>query len=247
MITRDDVSKALSKLDLSKGEVAKGDLGPANGAAEEDGTLAAPGEDMNKEKGESGKGMEGRATKENTGSKEKESFKEEGNKSFYDEMPAEVEAKVEVSTFLKSLVDHTAGQINGLRDFVVKSDKAQDARYEDLMDSINGLAKSMGNIGIVLKAVCERIGVIENEPMQPKAVVKSAAVEKTFVAMEGAPEGEGLYKSLGNKSPVEVRKSISDAMMELVKKGEMKDTDLINFETFGYVTPEADKLLRTIL
>jgi hypothetical protein len=240
MITRDDVSKALSKLDLSKsGEVSKsGDLGPTEGAAEEGGTLSAPGESMAHEAGES---------KAKEASEKKKGDDDESKKSFYDDMPSEVEAKVEVSTFLKSLVDHTAGQINGLRDFVVKSDRAQDARYEDLMDSINGLAKSMGNVGIVLKAVCERIGVIENEPMQPKAVIKSAAIEKTFVAMEGAPEGEGLYKSLGNKSPVEVRKGISDAMMELVKKGEMKDTDLINFETFGYVTPEADKLLRTIL
>lgn len=240
MITKDDVSKALSKLDLSKsGEVSKsGDLGPTEGAAEEKGDLEAPGESMAHEAGES---------KAKEASEKKKGDDDESKKSFYDDMPSEVEAKVEVSTFLKSLVDHTAGQINGLRDFVVKSDKAQDARYEDLMDSINGLAKSMGNVGIVLKAVCERIGVIENEPMQPKAVIKSAVIEKTFVAMEGAPEGEGLYKSLGNKSPMEVRKGISDAMMELVKKGEMKDTDLINFETFGYVTPEADKLLRTIL
>jgi len=36
-------------------------------------------------------------------------------------------------------------------------------------------------------------------------------------------------------------------MIELVKADKMSDTDLINFETFGYVTPAADKLLRTIL
>jgi hypothetical protein len=239
MITREDVSKALSKLDLSKGDVAKaGDLGPTEGAAEENGSLGAPGESMAHEAGES-KGKEAKEKKE--GDDDKES-----KKSFYDNLPAEVEAKVEVSTFLKSLVDHTAGQINGLRDFVVKSDKAQDARYEDLMDAVNGLAKSMGNVGIVLKAVCERIGVIENEPMKPKAVTQSAGIEKAFVAMP-ANEGDGMYKSLANKSGVEVRKSISDAMIELVKKGDMSDTDLINFETFGYVTPAADKLLRTIL
>jgi len=237
MITREDVSKALSKLDLSKEvDVAKaGDLGPTEGAAEESGSLAAPGESMAHEAGE-GKGKEA-----------KEKDDKESKKSFYDNLPAEVEAKVEVSTFLKSLVDHTAGQINGLRDFVVKSDKAQDARYEDLMDAVNGLAKSMGNVGIVLKAVCERIGVIENEPMKPKAVTQSAGIEKSFVAMP-ANEGDGMmYKSLANKSGVEVRKAISDAMIELVKADKMSDTDLINFETFGYVTPAADKLLRTIL
>jgi hypothetical protein len=240
MITREDVSKALSKLDLSKGDVAKaGDLGPTEGAAEENGSLGAPGESMAHEAGES-KGKEAKEKKE--GDDDNES-----KKSFYDNLPDEVEAKVEVSTFLKSIVDHTAGQINGLRDFVVKSDKAQDARYEDLMDAVNGLAKSMGNVGIVLKAVCERIGVIENEPMKPKAVTQSAGIEKSFVAMP-ANEGDGMmYKSLANKSGVEVRKAISDAMIELVKADKMSDTDLINFETFGYVTPAADKLLRTIL
>lgn len=235
MITKDDVSKALAKLDLSaEEELAKGDqedLEPENGAADEAGSLKSEGENMNdKHDNKKGKGKI-------------------AEKSFHDDMPAEVEAKVEVSTFLKSLVDYTGSQIDDLRDALVKGDAAQDARFEDIMESVDGLQKSMGNIGIVLKAVCEKIGILESRPAAPKAVTSVAqTVEKSFVGMEAdASADDGVYKSLSGKAPIEIRKSISDAMIDLVKKGEMSDTDLINFETFGYVTPEADKKLRTIL
>jgi len=231
MITKEDVTKALSELNLSE-EVSKGDLGPANGAADEAGSLGVDGDDMEKE----GKG------------KGKEKKEKDTEKSFYEELPAEVEAKVEVSNFLKSLVDYTASQIDSLKDRVVKSDSAQAVRYEETMEVLDGISKSMGHVGIVLKAMCERIGILENQPEQPKAITKSmdAPVERQFVGM-GSSETGGMFKSLDGKTPFEVKKSISDAMFELVKKDEMSDTDLINFETFGYVTPEAGRLLNKIL
>jgi len=264
-VTKEDVTNALSSLgnvpaaggegtDVSKsgdgsptstpGVSTNGDLNSANGAATgggDDGSLGAPGSDMSDK---AGKGK----------------VKPEANKStpppeFQQGLPSEVETKVEVSEFLKSLVDHTATQINGLRDFVVKSDAAFEARTEDILDSFAGLEKSMANIGVVLKAVCERIGIIENQPQMAKSQTAEGQpagqpVQRTFEAPQGdtaaAPQG-AFYKSLEGKSPDEVRKSISNSMIELVKKGELEDTDVINFDTYNYVSAEADTKLRAML
>jgi hypothetical protein len=185
-------------------------------------------------------------------------------------LPSEIETKIDVSEFLKSLVDHTATQVNGLREFVVKSDQAADARTDDIVDEIADVKKSLQNIGIVLKAVCERIGIVENKP---------ATVAKSDTAAQGKPterqfentvksgseapvDGDGgdgggtghqnqnatgFYKSLAGKSPMEMKKCISTALCDLVKKGELAETEVINFETYSHISPEADVKLRSML
>lgn len=231
----DDVQKAGGSVAATGSEVPSKDLNTSNGAADKEGSLKVPqGENMNDKYGNK---------------------KEKGTKKslpeFEDDLPPEVETKVEVSEFLKSLVDHTANQVNGLRDFVVKSDEASEARTDDLIDMIEDVQKSQANIGIVLKAVCEKIGIIENEPEVRKSATSAAApVERTFenpvqASQEaGKAQGNNFYKSLEGKSPLDVKKSMSAGMIELVKKGELDQTDVINFETYGYVSPEADAKLR---
>lgn len=174
---------------------------------------------------------------------------EDFNKS----LPPEVETKVEVSDFLKSLVDHNAGCMDNLRDAVVKGELAAEDRSEELVEAVEGLQKSMGDIGTVLKAICERIGVIENEPA---GVVKSQTsvptADRTFTdphaGAEAATTDEGgMFKSLVGKPETIQKSTIASAMMDLVKKGELEDTEVINFETYNYLTPEADSKLRAIL
>ena len=227
-IKKEDVRKALASLEQAAPDLAKGgaDLNSANGAAEEgggDGKLKAPGEAMPKKYGvgkakglPAKKSMDAKADKDD-GDEEEEATDDgddEGGEedagdgpakksmpSFADDMPSEIQTKVDVSQFLRSLVDHTAQTVNGMRDVLVKSDLAQDGRIASLEEGIEGLSKSMGNIGVVLAAICERIGVVESAPAQPKSVVKSAApVKRDFAGGEEAGKEEGgLYKSLVGK------------------------------------------------
>lgn len=242
--TGKDVNKAESSAPKKGGDVPKdGDLNTSNGAADGGGGLNVPqGENMN----------------DKYGNKKGKAKKSETPTEFGDNLPSEVETKVEVSEFLKSLVDHTANQINGLRDFAIKSDQAMEARTEEITEQIDGIEKSLSNIGLVLKAVCERIGIIENQPAVQKSETANAQpqrhVERTFENPTqqsqdtggAAPAGNSIYKSLEGKAPLDVKKSISAGMCELVKKGELVETDVINFETYGYVSTEADTKLRSM-
>jgi len=244
-IKQEDISNALNELNLPRGEVQKGvptdgDLNSSNGAADESGTLGVAGENMN--------------DKHDNKKKKGEAKKSDEPASFEENLPVEVETKVEVSSFLKSLVDHTAQQVNGLRDFVVKSDRAQDSRFEEIMERLDDTSESIGNLGIVLKALCEKVGIIGDKPASSKSIEGISKSERTFenTLEEGAVEApttseEGFYKSLAGKDSLTVKKAITDAMCDLVKKGNLSQEDVINFETFSFVTPEANKLLQAIL
>jgi len=232
MLTKDDVQKALGEIDegLDKSEDKK-DLNSANGAATEEGSLKSVGEDMNKE-----------------GKKKGEVKAKKSVESFTDDLPEEVETKVEVSSFLKALVDHTADRFDGLRDYVAKSDEAMEVRSEEIQEGVEDVQKSLQNIAIVLKAVCERIGILENEPESQKSVTRGNDGERNFHKSVSAEEGsEAVYKSLNGKAPGVQKSMISTAMIDLVQKGRLSDLDVVNFETYGHVSPEADVLLRGIL
>jgi hypothetical protein len=270
MITKEQVSEALNTVtksiqDEGGEKVAKGsgsvpqdsDLNSGNGAAQDgDNDLKAPGDSMNEKYGN----KRGKVAKEGD-----KGMKKSLPPEFQSELPSEVKAKVEVSTFLKSLVDHVGDNVDGLRDFVAKSDEASETRHEEINDRIDGLYKSMGHIGVVLKSLCEHVGIISQQPAhEPKsqgAAPAQHAVQKSYAErpsvdpaaqMEAAqPQAEqsggAIYKSLSGKSPAEVRKSISAAMCELVRKGDLAETDVINFETFGHVSAEAHARLAGML
>lgn len=288
MITKDQVQKALGALDGHLPEtVAKsgsdGDLNEAEGAAEGEGSLKAPGTSMAKKapKGKTQKSLaKGEFPPKKDDDKKSDDEEEEDSESDDEEdeeddepkgktkksmpssylkgMPKEVTTKVEVSNFLRSLVDHTADSVDGLRDYVAKSDMANENRYDELGSAIEQVAKSLGNIGIVLRAVCERIGVIENQPAHvAKSVTAAPAaaaqpVARAFAeaqpgAAEAAASEGGMFKSLNGKPAHIAKAMVSEVLCDLVRKGEAKDTDVINFETFGFVPPELQPKLSAAL
>lgn len=249
---RDKAGKAMAKNGKggarpgSSGSVPQNDLNTSNGAADGGGSLDAPGDNMNGKYGNK-KGSKGKMGNKSM----------EGEKSVPEDFEAglneEVQAKVDVSQFLRSLVDHTAESHDRLRDFVAKSDEAGDARFEELTEDIGKLTKSLSNVGIVLKAICERIGVIEEKPQVAKSqtaeAVETAArpFQKSDPTAENAlppQQSEGLYKSLEGKPPHVVKKAIADKLCDLVMKGEAVDTDVINFETYNSLSPELDEKVR---
>lgn len=252
MIVQGDVIKALEKIEsVVKGGEPKNakDLNSANGAAdgdEEDGKdLSAPGKDMNATYGnkkEEGKGK---------------TMKSQTPESFYKSLPDQVTAKVEVSDFLKSLVNSISESSDRLSQSIVKSSEAAEARMDDVNDEIESIHKSLANVGIVLKSLCEAVGVISNqEAAAPKAATTATqsteVVQKSFVdpnagAEAENPKGEAIYKSLDGKTK-EIQKSmISGGIWELVQKGEATDLDMIAFETNNTISPELDGKLRKIL
>lgn len=173
-------------------------------------------------------------------------------KSFADDMPEEVQTKIDVSEFLKSLVNHTAESVDALREYVAKSDIAHESRYGELADAVEEIQKSQAKIGVVLKAVCERIGIIEKSPARaPKAeteISKSQVAERQFdnPRAEGSEEQPKLFKSL-SRDPRVAKSQVSEALCDLVRKGEATDLDVIGFESGGYIKPElVTKLQETL-
>jgi hypothetical protein len=161
-------------------------------------------------------------------------------KKSFGELPDEVQTKIEVSEFLKSLVDHNVDGLKKLSEFVAKSDSAHEARFSDLNDVVEGLAKSQAKIGVVLKAICEKLNIIENSPATaPKTEVfaKSNATERAFNSGLEEKNEEPVFKSLSN-DPILAKSQISNALCDLVMKGEASDMDVINFESAGYISPE---------
>ena len=84
------------------------------------------------------------------GEEKKKAYKK-AKKSFQEEMPEEIQTKIDVSEFLKSLVNHTGATIDALREYVAKSDVASGARYDDLATAVEDIQKSQAKIGIVLE------------------------------------------------------------------------------------------------
>lgn len=263
LITKEQVMKALDSLESQLGEpeaVVKSsdtdidepegaDLG--NPAKEKLSSMAPKG-------GKTKKSEKPAAPAEEEDEEEEEGEKEKGEKknpfakkSFAEDLPEEIQTKIDVSEFLKSLVDHTGESIDELRSHLVKSDVETEARYGSLAESVVDLAKSQAKIGIVLKAICERIGVIENAPARaPKAetVAKSEGdkpAERKFSS--GLEQNdERVFKSLSD-NPIVAKSQIATALCDLVRKGEATDLDVIGFESSGHIAPELVGKLKTAL
>ena len=116
---------------------------------------------------------------------------------------------------------------------------------KELVEKLEDVQKSQAKLGVVLKAICEQIGVISNEPAreakaETNAISKSDVVERKFEnpsADEDGSQGNKLFKSLSD-NPLIAKSQISEALCDLVKKGEAADTDVIGFESGGYIRPE---------
>jgi len=254
-VSKDQVLKALDALEIQLEEetVAKGDgVGEEQMNNAEGADLGNPAKEKLSDKSKAAKAMEPEEQESEEDDEEGEDMEKMsyGKKSFQEEMPEEVQTKIDVSEFLKSLVDHTGNVIDELRNGVAKSEAAHESRYNELNDVIGDVMQSQAKIGVVLKAICERIGVIENAPARPaKADTVAKSGEKVERNFASGLEGEGnekVFKSLSD-NPVVAKSQIANAICDLVKKGEASDLDVIGFESTSFIRPEiATKLKQTL-
>ena len=248
-IKKEEVAKALGELEevLDVEKASDGDLDQPEGSDLNAGHAgnkmsdAAPAADKSK-----------KAKKSVGDDEEEDDMKKEATKSFAEGLSEEVQTQIDVSDFLRSLVDSTGEAIDGLRENLAKSEDARIEQHEGMAEAVEGIQESQAKIGIVLKAICERIGVIEAAPArEPKAetdVVKSTEpAERSFESgLDDGGEEPMMFKSL-SKNPLIAKSQMSNAICDLVKKGDAKDMDVINFETSGHIRPEVLTGLKTIL
>lgn len=253
LVTPEMVNKALASLDAQLGEdvvkASESNLDQPEGA-----DLGNPAKDKLSDE------AKGKSAEKSVKKEEKEDGDEpdgdEGEslelskKSFAAELPVEVQEQVDVSAFLKSLVEHTGATIDALGEAIVKSEVAHDARLAGLSEQIDGIQKSQAKIGLVLKALCEKAGILSSAPARaPKSdmVAKSTGVvDRNFAQEESNSGEEKMFKSLSN-NPMEAKGQISNALIDLVKSNACTDMDLINFESTNYLRPEVVTLLQNKL
>lgn len=172
--------------------------------------------------------------------KEEKSYKK-AKKSFSEDLPEEVQTKIDVSEFLKSLVDHTSEAVDGLAKELATTNTATTGRLEALENGISEIQESQAKVGIVLKAICERIGVISKAPARTEkseTVAKSDAAPADREFASGLAETqEKVFKSLSD-NPIVAKAQISEALCDLVKSGDATDLDVIGFESQSYIRPE---------
>jgi hypothetical protein len=256
-ITKEDVEKALDSLEVVK--ASEQDLDQPEGAdmgnpakekmsdaakAKKAACKKAEGEEVAEEEAEKAKKakkampemMEEKEEKE----EEKKSYKK-AKKSFSEDLPEEVQTKIDVSEFLKSLVDHTSEAVDGLAKELSSTNEITKGRLETLENGIAEIQESQAKVGIVLKAICERIGVVSKAPARTEkseTVAKSDAAPADREFSSGLEETqEKVFKSLSD-NPIVAKAQISDALCELVKSGDATDLDVIGFESQSYIRPE---------
>jgi len=240
-ITKELVEKALQDLSIRLEE--EDDVEKASKDLDQAGASGPEGSDL------SGGHMKKKMSDEAPEGKDKEK-EEDAEKSFVDELPEEIQTKIDVSDFLKSLVDHTGEVIDSLNERVVKSDEAHSDAYDELSKAVNDISDSQAKLGVVLKAICEKIGVIENAPAtEPRAevVVKSGQpVDRTFENGLKDDNQEPMFKSL-SQNPQVAKSQISSVLCDLVKSGDANDMDVIGFESGNYIRPELVSKLKQAL
>jgi len=251
-VTEDAVLKALASLDAELGEdvvkASDDDLDQPEGAdlgnpAKDKMSAAAKSKDSKED--DKPAFMKGDEDGEEEDEDEKPNPFEKGKKmkkSFTEDMPEEIETKIDVSEFLKSLVKHTGETIDSLTEYVVKSDKHHSGRYGELVGQVEEIQKSQAKIGLVLKAICEQIGVVKSAPARStksETVAKSAPVaERKFNSgLESEAAEEKMFKSL-SEDPRIAKSQMSETLCDLVKSGHATDMDVITFESNGFIRPE---------
>lgn len=264
-ITKDDVNNALDSLEKSyDAKVSKASdsgLDQAEGAdlgnpAKEKMSDAAKAKksagkmpEMKKGEEEEMEGMEEGEEGEEAPPAFPMKSKKSVKKSFTEDMPEEIQTKIDVSEFLKSLVDHTGECIDDLAKSVGQTEDRMMKSHGQLVSAVEDIQKSQARIGVVLKAICQRIGIIENAPAKAAkadtvAKSTSAAPERKFSSgLEGESQ-EPMFKSL-SQNPTVAKSQISSALCDLVKKGEAQDVDVIGFETSGFIRPDLMPKLKT--
>lgn len=255
LVTEEMVNKALASLDAQLGEdvskASESDLDQPEGA-----DLGNPVKEKMSD------AAKGKKTEKSVEKEEKEESDEESEDSDADDMgkakksmvelPEEIQEKIDVSEFLKSLVSHTSETIDALGEAIQKSEAAQETRIGGLSAQISEIQKSQAKIGLVLKALCEKAGILSSAPArviksETQSVAKSDVAERSFAQeVDENPAEEKMFKSL-SENPIVAKGQMTDALIELVKSNACSDMDLINFESTNFLRPEVVTLLKSKL
>jgi flagellar hook-basal body complex protein FliE len=266
-ITKDDVTSALDSFEKSYGETVS--KASEQGLEQPEGAdMGAPGEKMSDaakakkgammpppmKKGHEEPDADDEGGESDHDEDDKPAFMKtkkahKAQKSFAEDMPEEIQTKIDVSEFLKSLVDHTGECIDDLAKSVAKSEARISGQHGALVEAVEDIQKSQAKIGIVLKAICQRIGIIENAPAKSakaETVAKSGAADRKFSSgLEGESQ-EPMFKSL-SQNPTVAKSQLSGVLCDMVRKGEADAMDVIGFETNGFIRPELMPKLKTAL
>lgn len=135
---------------------------------------------------------------------------------------------LEVSSFLQGWAEVQAETISAVESRLAKSINAA----ADEQNNFNSdLAKSVSQLAEVLSIQAQRIEQLESTPARgPKS---AQAVEKSFGSGGVEPQGEPLTKS-----------QVSDALTEMVQKGELPAVEVVKFESTGMLSTDLDARVR---
>lgn len=163
-------------------------------------------------------------------------------KSFADGTSEEIQGQIDVSDFLKSFYDGMGDYIDKLRDSVENLTVKSQERMGDVEEMVADVQHAQANIGIVLKAICERMRIIEDQPAhEPRADTVAKAdgqyAERGFQNndQEG---GEKVTLPGLSENPLIAKAQVTEILSDMVMKGEAKDLDVISYETGGFISPE---------
>lgn len=260
-IKMEDVSKALTELEEVLEKASDDDLTEAEGSDLDSGIHEGNelSKDSNEDEGASGAEKKSpKAAKSATAKHDEEEEEEEEEekkpkkeeeemKSLKDRADAEIEAKIEVSEFLKSLHDGLNDTLESMAQVVTKSAELYDTRAKGLEAQIADLQQNQAKIGLVLKAMCEQMGMIGNKRAnEPKSVQKSGAkpgapAERQFIdpkqVLDDAAEKSKMWPGLSD-NPVIAKSQLLNVALDLAKGGKIEQTDVINLESNGHIRPE---------
>lgn len=162
---------------------------------------------------------------------------------------AEIKNKIEVSDFLKSLHEGLNDTLEAMGDVIAKSATVYDGRTKSMEEKLDDVMQYQAKLGVVLKAMCEHLGMLGNQPARgPKAVstavTKSGAgtpVERQFAdpraALAAAADKSELFPGLSD-NPVVAKAQLVGVALDLAKSGKIEPTDVINLEMNGHIRPE---------
>lgn len=171
------------------------------------------------------------------------------DKSFSETADDEIEGKIEVSDFLRSLHNGIGEHLDAMKDAVNHNADMYKSDVENMRGQLADVQESQANLGIVLKAICERMRIVEDGPARgPKAdtVSKGSVVERDFATNEELNQAEeGMVLKGLSPNRHTARSQISAVLADMVIKGEAKDLDLIGFESDGFIPPELQPILQS--
>lgn len=161
-----------------------------------------------------------------------------------DKQDDEVQAKIEVSAFLKSISDHIGNCMDSMKDAVLDTSKSYNERTSTLEEQIADIQQSQAKLGIVLKAICEELNIIGNSPAaDQKADTEINKGDGTHVERKfetGVGDENAIQKALPGLSdnPIVAKSQITNILVEMVYKGEITDTAVVSFESGGFLEPD---------